>query len=480
MLDGTLEKSKERKHMKSKKNLAATLAFLMTLQATGQPWAVLANEGEDNEPILGEATDGQTADVLSDDVAIKEPAQETVTTAPEVQAPVVAPAAQETALVPAETTPVEETPVEEEVVPPFADMSEEGSYTARVELVNTDETVDPVTVDMGIIKEKAPNMEAQNYVYKKAAVNGETITAVRKWASEKEGDKIFCLLENGDVRELTPGMEIVFTYEYVIPVDEDEADKPEDKEETKAPVKAPAKAPADNEPVEEEAEPQEPVAEYYEVKFFDQEEDKDGKLIQKETPIVTQWIKKGETAVAPAINCPQDYVFTGWSQDVNAAITGNTEFVAQYSKLEKAITLQINFFYQGTSTMVEQPWIADVQPGTYTGTIDFPTVEGCETYIDGEKADSYTFDKPVGDTVINVEYKGVETEYTVQHIFLNASGQVNTDKKAVEEPLKGGINTPTNAQAKEFAGYTVKTINNVTIKGEGTVAEVRYLSLIHI
>lgn len=474
MLDGTLEKSKERKHMKSKKNLAATLAFLMTLQATGQPWAVLANEGEDNEPILGEATDGQTADVLSDDVAIKEPAQETVTTAPEVQAPVVAPAAQETALVPAETTPVEETPVEEEVVPPFADMSEEGSYTARVELVNTDETVDPVTVDMGIIKEKAPNMEAQNYVYKKAAVNGETITAVRKWASEKEGDKIFCLLENGDVRELTPGMEIVFTYEYVIPVDEDEADKPEDKEETKAPVKAPAKAPADNEPVEEEAEPQEPVAEYYEVKFFDQEEDKDGKLIQKETPIVTQWIKKGETAVAPAINCPQDYVFTGWSQDVNAAITGNTEFVAQYSKLEKAITLQINFFYQGTSTMVEQPWIADVQPGTYTGTIDFPTVEGCETYIDGEKADSYTFDKPVGDTVINVEYKGVETEYTVQHIFLNASGQVNTDKKAVEEPLKGGINTPTNAQAKEFAGYTVKTINNVTIKGEGTVAEVRY------
>lgn len=468
-LDGTLEKSKERKHMKSKKNLAATLAFLMTLQATGQPWAVLANGGEDNDPILGEATDDQTADELSDDVAIEEPVQETVTTAPDVQASAEVPAVQETAPAPEVTVPAEE----EEMIPPFADMSEEGSYTAKVDLINTDETVNPVIVDLGVIKEKAPNMEAQNYVYKKAAVNGETVTAVRKWVSKKEGEKTFCLLENGDVLELTPGMDIVFTYEYVKPVEEEEAEKPENQEETNAPVKAPAKAPADNEPVEE-AEPQEPVAEYYEVKFFDQEEDKDGKLVKKETPIVTQWIKKGETAVAPAINCPQDYVFTGWSQDVNAAITGDTEFVAQYNKLEKAITLQINFVYQGTSVMVEQPWIADVQPGTYTGTIDFPTVEGCETYVNGDKAGSYTFDKPTEDTVINVEYKGVETAYMVKHIFLNASGQVNTDKKAEEETLKGGINTPTNAQAREFAGYTVKTINNVTIKGEGTVAEVRY------
>ncbi len=457
--------------MKSKKNLAATLAFLMTLQATGQPWAVLANGGEDNDPILGEATDDQTADELSDDVAIEEPVQETVTTAPDVQASAEVLAVEETAPAPEVTVPAEE----EEMIPPFADMSEEGSYTAKVDLINTDETVNPVIVDLGVIKEKAPNMEAQNYVYKKAAVNGETITAVRTWVSEKEGEKTFCLLENGDVLELRPGMEIVFTYEYVKPA-EDETEQPEsegepgkNEEANKQPVQAPANDEAD---AAEEAESQEPVAEYYAVKFFDQKE-KDGNLVQNDTPIVIQWIKKGETAVAPAINCPEGYAFTGWSQDVNAAITGDTEFVAQYNKLEKAITLQINFVYQGTSVMVEQPWIADVQPGTYTGTIDFPTVEGCETYVNGDKAGSYTFDKPTEDTVINVEYKGVETAYTVQHIFLNASGQINTDKKAVEETLKGGINTPTNAQAKEFAGYTVKT-NNVTIKGEGTVAEVRY------
>lgn len=162
MLDGTLEKSKERKHMKSKKNLAATLAFLMTLQATGQPWAVLANGGEDNDPILGEATDDQTADELSDDVAIEKPVQETVTTAPDVQASAEVPAVQETAPAPEVTVPAEE----EEMIPPFADMSEEGSYTAKVDLINTDETVNPVIVDLGVIKEKAPNMEAQNYVYK--------------------------------------------------------------------------------------------------------------------------------------------------------------------------------------------------------------------------------------------------------------------------------------------------------------------------
>ena len=59
--------------MKSKKNLAATLAFLMTLQATGQPWAVMANEGEEgNEPIIGEAGDDQTAGEMSDDAVIQE------------------------------------------------------------------------------------------------------------------------------------------------------------------------------------------------------------------------------------------------------------------------------------------------------------------------------------------------------------------------------------------------------------------------
>ena len=308
--------------MKSKKNLAATLAFLMTLQATGQPWAVLANGGEDNDPILGEATDDQTADELSDDVAIEEPVQETVTTAPDVQASAEVLAVEETAPAHEVTVPAEE----EEMIPPFADMSEEGSYTAKVDLINTDETVNPVIVDLGVIKEKAPNMEAQNYVYKKAAVNGETITAVRTWVSEKEGEKTFCLLENGDVLELRPGMEIVFTYEYVKPA-EDETEQPEsegepgkNEEANKQPVQAPANDEAD---AAEEAESQEPVAEYYAVKFFDQKE-KDGNLVQNDTPIVIQWIKKGETAVAPAINCPEGYAFTGWSQDVNAAITGDT------------------------------------------------------------------------------------------------------------------------------------------------------------
>ena len=448
--------------MKSKKNLAATLAFLMTLQATGQPWAVLANEGEDNGPVIDEANDTQDVDELTDAAVIDESSQKTV------DDPV---QGNEDTTTPVEAAPTETAPAEE-TVPVFADMSESGQYTATVELINSSETIAPVTVDMGVIKEKAPSMEAGNCFFRKATVNGQVITAVRKWDS-REGEKTYYLMENGDMAELTPGQQIVFTYEYVKPAEEEKAEKPGDREETGTPEKAPAKLPASETADPEADDDQVPAAKYYEVKFFDQKE-KDGNLVQNDTPIVTQWIKKGETAVAPAINCPEGYAFTGWSQDVNAAITGDTEFVAQYNKLEKAITLQINFFYQGTSTMVEQPWIADVQPGTYTGTIDFPVVEGCETYVNGEKADSYTFDKPGKDTVINVEYKGVETEYTVKHIFLNASGQVNKDKEAEVETLKGGINTPTNAQAKEFAGYTVKTINNVTIKGEDTVAEVRY------
>lgn len=212
--------------MKSKKNLAATLAFLMTLQATGQPWAVMANEGEEgNEPIIGEAGDDQTAGEMSDDAVIQEAdepadAETPVTEVPEVQdAPATAPA----------ETPAEE----EETVPAFAEMEEAGTYTASVKLTGTDETVSPVLVDMGVIKEKAPVMEAQNYFFRKAEVNGQTITAVRKWNS-KNGERVFCLLETGDLQELTTGMDVVFTYEYVKPVEEEPAEKEEEKQENKA------------------------------------------------------------------------------------------------------------------------------------------------------------------------------------------------------------------------------------------------------
>lgn len=459
--------------MKSKKNLAATLAFLMTLQATGQPWAVMANEGEEgNEPIIGEAGDDQTAGEMSDDAVIQEAdepadAETPVTEVPEVQdAPATAPA----------ETPAEE----EETVPAFAEMEEAGTYTASVKLTGTDETVSPVLVDMGVIKEKAPVMEAQNYFFRKAEVNGQTITAVRK-SNSKNGERVFCLLETGDLQELTTGMDVVFTYEYVKPVEEEPAEKEEEKQENKAeetakpeesvkPEQTTEETPA---PEQKDTEEAEPAAVYHEVKFYDQEV-KDGELTKKETPIVTQWIKEGEHAVAPAINCPEGYMFTGWSQDANAPITKATVFVARYEKLAEAITLQINYTYEGTSVMVDQPWIAEVQPNTYDGTVVFPKVAGCETYVDGKETDSYTFNKPTESTVINVEYKGVETEYTVKHVFLKADGTVNETKDVVTETLTGGINTPTAAQPKEFAGYTVKAVNNVTIKGEGTVAEVRY------
>ncbi len=196
--------------MKSKKNLAATLAFLMTLQATGQPWAVLANEVEDNGPIIGGATDGQTADVLSDDVAIEEPVQEPVTTDPVVQAPVEAPAAQEMTPTPEETAPVETAPVEEEAKQPeFQDMETTGQAPVQA-VADTGRVLDTVrTMDLGKIgKDTAPKAENAEFDYADVDNNGTRITEVRRWEND-----FFYTVENSDAAaKLEPGQTIVLHY----------------------------------------------------------------------------------------------------------------------------------------------------------------------------------------------------------------------------------------------------------------------------
>lgn len=232
--------------MKSKKNLAATLAFLMTLQATGQPWAVLANGGEDNDPILGEATDDQTADELSDDVAIEEPVQETVTTAPDVQASTEAPAVQEAAPAPEVTAPAEE---EETKLPEFQEMETTGKAPVQA-VADTGQVLDTVrTMDLGKInKDTAPRVENAEFDFADVDNNGIRITEVRRWEND-----FFYTVENSDAAtKLQPGQTIVLHYMDTAPkAENNEAEKEQPKEET---PEKPAKAPAANADTEKKEE----------------------------------------------------------------------------------------------------------------------------------------------------------------------------------------------------------------------------------
>lgn len=241
-------------------------------------------------------------------------------------------------------------------------------------------------------------------------------------------------------------------------------------EEENVPAKAPVEEKAPEAPVNEEKAP-EPETTYYEVKFFDQIV-VDGTLQKAETPITTQWIKDGELAVAPGTVCPEGYAFTGWSGDVNSPITKNTDFVAQYAKVEDSITLRVEYYYEGTNIMVSQPWVATVQPGTFNQTVTFPKVEGCKSYVDGEEKDGYTFTAPRESATVRVDYKGEDAQYQVKHVLLKSDDTEHRVYKT--ENLTGGINTPTNAVPMEIPGYTVKAVNQASIQKNGTVATVTY------
>lgn len=415
--------------MNHKKNLATVLALLMAVQNSGQPWSVMAYEEETN-----------TETVQGDSDAVNEVTEEPV-------------------IVEEEETPVADTETAEPVVdenpeadpeaqPAFEQMSTDGTYKANVNVTNNEEAnIEPVTVDMGVVAEK---ISLNGYTFSNAMVNGKEVKAVRTW-----NDKKFVQYVDGSVEELTGTITVNVEAEAV----KEETPAKEEKAEAPAATRVP------------ETKDAEPEAAYYEVKFYDQVV-VDGELQKAETPITTQWIKAGEMAVAPGTDTPEGYAFTGWSQDVNGAITENTEFVAQYIKVADAITLRIEYYYEGTSTMVAQPWVATVQPGSFSEKVTFPEVEGCKTIVDGEETASYVFDSPEDSTVIRVYYRGEDTEYRVDHVLLKSDGTVRrtyqTDNKT------GGINTPTTAEAIDIPGYTVKAVNQVSIKKEGTVATVTY------
>ncbi|WP_300913877.1 InlB B-repeat-containing protein [Faecalibaculum rodentium] len=425
--------------MKSKKNLAATLAFLMTLQATGQPWAVLANEVEDNGPIIGGATDGQTADVLSDDVAIEEPVQEPVTTDPVVQAPVEAPAAQEMTPTPEETAPVETAPVEEEAKQPeFQDMETTGQAPVQA-VADTGRVLDTVrTMDLGKIgKDTAPKAENAEFDYADVDNNGTRITEVRRWEND-----FFYTVENSDAAaKLEPGQTIVLHYTDTTPkVEDSESEKEQPKEDT---ADKPAKAPAAN--ADTEKKEQAYLYFYYftegsNVPVLEQQKVEHGQqtitLKQKKGYTLyyadAEGNKKGE---APA------------TLDVN--VQGDQEFTFVYVPGEAEYT--VKYIYPGGKVETEK---RTGKVGTMTD-VQAPEKDGhTRLYY------SNSIISPEGDTVVEVEYAAIS--YTL-NFNSNGGSFVNSKEFTIGQTV--ALNEVPVREGYEFAGWTLngKDVKTITI-----------------
>ncbi|WP_276906376.1 InlB B-repeat-containing protein [Faecalibaculum rodentium] len=421
--------------MKSKKNLAATLAFLMTLQATGQPWAVLANGGEDNDPILGEATDDQTADELSDDVAIEEPVQETVTTAPDVQASTEAPAVQEAAPAPEVTAPAEE---EETKLPEFQEMETTGKAPVQA-VADTGQVLDTVrTMDLGKInKDTAPRVENAEFDFADVDNNGIRITEVRRWEND-----FFYTVENSDAAtKLQPGQTIVLHYMDTAPkAENNEAEKEQPKEET---PEKPAKAPAANADTEKKEEAY--LYFYYftegsNVPVLEQQKVEHGQQT------ITLKQKKGYTLYyADAEGNKKEEAPARLDLDVQ----GDREFTFVYVPGEAEYT--VKYIYPDDTVETEK---RKGKVGTMTD-VQAPEKEGyTRLYY------SNSIISPEGDTVVEVEYAAIS--YTL-NFNSNGGSFVNSKEFTIGQTV--ALNEVPVREGYEFAGWTLngKDVETISI-----------------
>ncbi|WP_304958059.1 InlB B-repeat-containing protein [Faecalibaculum rodentium] len=421
--------------MKSKKNLAATLAFLMTLQATGQPWAVLANGGEDNDPILGEATDDQTADELSDDVAIEEPVQETVTTAPDVQASAEVPAVQETAPAPEVTAPAEE---EETKLPEFQDMETTGKAPAQA-VADTGRVLDTVrTMDLGKInKDIAPRVENAEFDFADVDNNGIRITEVRRWEND-----FFYTVENSDaVTKLEPGQTIVLHYTDTTPkAENNEAEKEQPKEET---PEKPAKAPAANADTEKKEEAY--LYFYYftegsNVPVLEQQKVEHGQqtITLKQKKGYTLYYADGEGNKKEEAPARLDLDIQGDQEFSFVYVPGEAEYTVKYIYPNNKVETETRTGKVGTMTDVQAP-----EKEGYT-----------RLYY------SNSIISPEGDTVVEVEYTAIS--YTL-NFNSNGGSFVNSKEFTIGQTID--LNEKPVREGYEFAGWTLngKDVKTITI-----------------
>ncbi|MCQ5143695.1 InlB B-repeat-containing protein, partial [Enterocloster bolteae] len=198
------------------------------------------------------------------------------------------------------------------------------------------------------------------------------------------------------------------------------------------------------------------------VKFFSSEDASE--------PFVVQYVKDGESTTAPIVPDKEGYTFTGWV-DGNGnpanfdSITSDGSFYPLYTQLEATIALRVDYVYEDGSRAA-QPFIANILKGQNADyQVTSPVLEGFSVESGKE---SVVFNGIYEDSLtVTVTYYGENRSYKVEHWLQNPNDDGYTLKDT--DNMTGHAGTRTEAEAKDYEGFTVQSFNNVTIGNAGDI-----------
>ena len=182
-----------------------------------------------------------------------------------------------------------------------------------------------------------------------------------------------------------------------------------------------------------------------------------------------QYVEEGKAAQAPAVPDRAGYRFTGWETDFSN-VTGNMDIYAGYAPIAGQVRLTVNYVYSNGS-LAAQPWVSHVESGVPCNlTAESPEIQG---FTPNQTSVSFN-DAYTTDQTVTVTYTGAAVNYTVNHYLLNVD-DTKPATPAAKETVRGETGLPTEAKAKEYAGFTPQAISQATVNADGsTVVEILY------
>lgn len=221
----------------------------------------------------------------------------------------------------------------------------------------------------------------------------------------------------------------------------------------------------ENKPIEVKAQ----FADGYHVYF----KDNTGRIIATKTGTTGEEITFGNVSFAVGT----DEAITGWYTDKDYtnkvdSVTINGADITLYAKVEKGYWL--TFESNGGSYVAPAFYAKDTAAAAPT---DAPTKPGYTFvgwYTDEDLMTAANFDNITATTTLYAKWReNGNTSYTVIHWLENADDNGYSYKES--ETKTGTTGGKTNAQAKNYDGFTAQTITQETIKGDGsTIVSVKY------
>lgn len=184
-----------------------------------------------------------------------------------------------------------------------------------------------------------------------------------------------------------------------------------------------------------------------------------------------QQVEDGKAATAPEHPGRDGWVADGWDKDFSN-VTSDLDVTAQYKKLESR-TITINYFYENSTRVAAQPYVASVIAGeSFSDRVISPDVVG---FSPDQSIVDISIDSVTEDKVYTVYYlANGSTAYKVQYLQQKVDG---SGYDVVDElPLSATTGTVVTAPDREYAGFTRKgDLPSAEVAADGgTVLQVYY------